>query len=180
MHFLCLDHWQKEERAKYLIQPFPFNTLLSQDNLLWSYHLSSAGNPCYDLFIIVWSCFQITVHSNHAIALILVKLVSSLALKGMVIITQQIRGNQGIAVGFTSKSNRQVTSSVVLVLVCVQPSRFQSNWCDWCYFAQHWFVKISKLLCDYLCNCFGFGFVTAIWKLLYISIPIQGYTIYPC
>ena len=107
------------------------------------------------------------------------KLVSSLALKGMAIITQQIRGNQAIVVGFTSKSNGQVTSSEVLVLVCVQPSRFQSNWCDSCYFAPHWFVKISQLLCDYLCNCFGFGFVTAIWKLLYLSIPIQGYTWYP-
>ena len=105
------------------------------------------------------------------------KLVSSLAL---LIITQQIRGNQGIVVGFTSKSNGQVTSIVVLVLVCVQPSRFQSNWCDWCYFAPHWFVKISKLFCDYLRNSSGFGFVTAIWKLFYLSIPIQGYTVHPC
>ena len=45
-------------------------------------------------------------------------------------LTPPMRNKQGIGVGLTGKSNRPLKPSVALVLVCVMPTHFQSNWYD--------------------------------------------------
>lgn len=73
-----------------------------------------------------WIGFEMSVNNNHAIALVLLWLVFSLALNCWRV-TTPIRNKQGVGVCFTSKSSRVVKPSIVFVLFCVKSSPVQSN-----------------------------------------------------
>ena len=69
--------------------------------------------------------FQMTVESNHAIALVLVLVAFRMGSKNGEYCYYSTSYKQGIGVGLTSRSSCLVKPSVVLVLVLVTPSHFQ-------------------------------------------------------
>ena len=67
----------------------------------------------------------------------------------------RIGNNQDIGISITGKSSWLVKPSIVfnLVLVCVRPPRFQSNWLDWFYF--NWLVVGLQKQVNYLLDSDG-------------------------
>ena len=65
-----------------------------------------------------------TLESNHAISLVLVSV-----------------GSRGGSIEMVSNSLNQSETSNALVIVCVTPSRFQLNRCEW-------FNFFSQLVCE--------------------------------
>lgn len=110
-----------------------------------------------------------------------------------------IRNKQGIGVGLTSKSRWPAKPSIVLVCFVLSCLVFKGADVIGFSFAPNWFLKMSKLLCEFhqfivgwkwwlacFCdwqgNCFGFGCcAVAFWKLHYIqSASSMSIAYIPC
>lgn len=78
----------------------------------------------------------------------------------------RIGNSQDIGISITGKSSWLVKPSIVfnLVLVCVRPPRFQSNWLDWFYF--NWLVVGLQKQVNYLLDSDGsIGWLKLVVKL---------------